>query len=63
VVRVLERRGWQLDRTTGSHQVFVHPAIRHPVVVPEHNRDLGRGLLVRILRDAEISREEFLALL
>lgn len=63
VVRVLERRGWRLDRTSGSHQVFVHDVIRHPVVVPMHAKDIGRGLLVRILQDAEISREEFLKLL
>jgi len=28
-----------------------------------HNKDIGRGLLVRILQDAEISRDEFLKLL
>jgi hypothetical protein len=28
-----------------------------------HNKDIGRGLLVRILQDSEISRDEFLKLL
>jgi predicted RNA binding protein YcfA (HicA-like mRNA interferase family) len=60
---VLERKGWRLDRTTGSHQVFVHDVVAHPVVVPIHSKDIGRGLLVRILQDAEISRDEFLKLL
>ncbi len=41
----------------------MHDVIRHPVVVPMHAKDIGRGLLVRILQDAEISREEFLKLL
>lgn len=63
LVRVLERKGWRLDRTTGSHQVFVHDVVPHPVVVPMHNKDIGRGLLVRILQDAEISRDDFLKLL
>lgn len=63
VIRVLERKGWRLDRTTGSHQIFMHDVIPHAVVVPMHNKDLGRGLLVRILQDAEISRDEFLKLL
>lgn len=63
LVRVLERKGWRLDRTTGSHQIFVHDVVRHPIVVPMHSKDIGRGLLVRILQDAEISRDEFLRLL
>lgn len=63
LIRVLERKGWRLDRTSGSHQVFVHDVVRHVVVVPMHNKDLGRGLLARILQDAEISRDEFLKLL
>jgi len=63
LIRVLERKGWRLDRTSGSHQVFVHDVVRHVVVVPMHNKDLGRGLLARILQDAEIPRDEFLKLL
>jgi predicted RNA binding protein YcfA (HicA-like mRNA interferase family) len=34
--------------------------VPHLVVVPMHTRDLGRGLVARILQDAEISRDEFL---
>jgi predicted RNA binding protein YcfA (HicA-like mRNA interferase family) len=63
VGRALERCGWQLDRTKGSHQVFRHPGHRHRVVVPMHARDLARGTLAQIVESSGVSREEFLDLL
>jgi mRNA interferase HicA len=62
-VRALERCGWQLDRTRGSHQIFRHPDHRHRVVVPMHARDLARGTLNAIIDASGLSREEFIELL
>jgi predicted RNA binding protein YcfA (HicA-like mRNA interferase family) len=36
---------------------------RHDRTTGSHNKNIGRGLLGRILQDAEISRDEFLKLL
>lgn len=33
LIRVLERRGWQLIRTGGSHHVFKHPEFPNRIVV------------------------------
>ena len=63
LVRVLERAGWELARTTGSHRIFVHPEKQRAVVVPMHPGDLKRPLVAGILKDAEIGRAEFLRLL
>lgn len=63
LVRVLERAGWRLSRTRGSHHYFVHPDRRRAVVVPMHPGDLKRPLVAGVLKDAEISRDEFLRLL
>jgi predicted RNA binding protein YcfA (HicA-like mRNA interferase family) len=60
LIRVLERHGWELHRTRGSHQHFVHPDRAAIVTVPVHAKDLKRGLVAGILKDAGISREEFL---
>ena len=62
-VRVLERCGWELDRTKESHQVFRHPEYRHRVVVPIHARDLAMGTLHQIIEASGVSRDEFLRLL
>lgn len=63
VVRVLERAGWQIDHVTGSHYIMRHPERPGRVVVPYHgNRDLKRGTLASIIRQAGMTEEEFLTL-
>jgi len=58
--RRLEKLGYRLARQRGSHMRLVHPA-RKPLTVPNHP-EVGKGLLRKILRDAEITVEEFLTL-
>ena len=62
-IRALERAGFILVRQRGSHIFLRHPDGRATVVPVHRGEDLGRGILRRILRDAELSREEFLELL
>jgi predicted RNA binding protein YcfA (HicA-like mRNA interferase family) len=63
LIRVLERSGWTLARSKGSHHHFTHPEKAHVVSVPVHARDVKRGTLAGILADAGIDRDEFLRLL
>lgn len=63
LIRVLEKKGWQLDRTRGSHHIMVNSELRKAVTVPVHNRELKTGTLLSILRSAGISREELRELL
>lgn len=58
VIKVLEARGFVLDRSKGSHRIYFHPETRKRVVVPFHRKDLPQGTLREILRQAGISREE-----
>lgn len=60
---MLERDGWELARSKGSHHHFTHPDKPHVVSVPVHARDVKRGTLAAILADAGIDREKFLRLL
>ncbi len=63
VLSALTRAGFQRVRQRGSHVRLRHPDGR-VVTVPEHgSQDLGRGLLRKILRDADLSVDEFLNLL
>jgi predicted RNA binding protein YcfA (HicA-like mRNA interferase family) len=52
LIRELEQAGWQLDRIRGSHHVFVHPERGGIVVVPHPKKDLGKGLVAAIRRQA-----------
>lgn len=64
VVRALKRAGFFIHRVSGSHYILKHPAkptLR--VTVPFHNRDLKRGTLQSIVKQAGFTNEEFLDLL
>ncbi len=63
VVRALERDGWEIDRQRGSHIVLVKPGRASIVVIPMHRRDIPRGTLRGILKDAGLTQEEFRKLL
>jgi predicted RNA binding protein YcfA (HicA-like mRNA interferase family) len=65
VVRALTQAGFVIERIAGSHHVLVHPADpRRTVTVPVHaGRDLKRGTLRSIIRQAGFSVEEFIRLL
>jgi len=63
LVKALEKADFAVIRQKGSHARLRHSDGR-VVTVPLHSgKDIGRGLLRKILRDAELSRDEFIALL
>jgi predicted RNA binding protein YcfA (HicA-like mRNA interferase family) len=62
-VRALERIGFVVARQRGSH-VFLKHADGRATVVPVHRREtLGPGILLKIARDIEMTRDELLALM
>jgi predicted RNA binding protein YcfA (HicA-like mRNA interferase family) len=63
VIRALQRAGFFLDHSTGSHRFFRHPSRPGIVTVPFHRKDLKRGTLKSILDQAGLSNQEFLDLL
>jgi predicted RNA binding protein YcfA (HicA-like mRNA interferase family) len=63
LIKILEKNGWKLSRSKGSHHHFIHPDRPNVITVAVHAKDLKRGTLSGILADAGISRDEFLRLL
>ena len=63
LVRALQRAGFSIDRTRGSHTFLTHPDGR-ATAVPVHAREtLGPGLIRAILRDVEMTAERLRELL
>jgi len=58
VIKTLEKKGFVLDRSKGSHRIYFHPETRRRVIVPFHHKDLPQGTLREILRQAGIDRDE-----
>lgn len=52
LIRELAAAGWVLDRVRGSHHVFIHPSRPGHVVVPHPKKDLGKGLVAAIRKQA-----------
>ena len=60
IVKILERTGFRIVRTRGSHAVLKHQD-GSTTVVPLHSSEIiGPGLLRAILRDVELPLDEFL---
>ena len=54
--KALERQGWTLERTTGSHHIYNRPGARRPVPVPRHGaRTLRTGTQRAIMREAGLT--------
>lgn len=63
LIKILVFKGYAMVRQSGSHVQFKNEA-GMLITVPVHaGRDIGRGLLRKILRDLELTRDEFIELL
>ena len=58
IIKILTKKGFQLDHATGSHFIFYHLDFKIRVVVPAHKKDLPKGTLFAILKQAGINKEE-----
>lgn len=60
-IKVFLKDGYHVVRKKGSH-FRLHHTSKKPLTIPDHKL-IGKGLLRKILRDAEMSIENFLKLL
>ena len=63
VIGALEKVGFEIDHRTGSHVALWRASDGARVVVPWHSGDLGRGLTLRIIKAAGLTRDDFVSLL
>ncbi len=59
VLKALQRAGFVLIRTKGSHHFMRHAGGRASVVPVHAGETLGPGLFNQILKDADIERDAF----
>ncbi len=63
IIKALGRAGFQILRQRGSHVYLKHPDGRTTVAPIHKGESVGRGLMRKIMRDTDLSREEFQKLL
>ena len=61
VVKKLQKLGFIKHHQVGSHLTLKHPVSNKRAVVPMHLRDLKKGTLLGMLREADVDRDEFIA--
>jgi len=63
VVKILQGIGFEKIRQKGSHVYLKHPDGRCTVVPIHKGKDIDRGLLRKIIRDVELSYQDFINLI
>lgn len=60
MLKILRVLGFELIRSKGSHHFFLNKNNNKTTVIPIHNNeDLGPGILKDILRDIDVSVDEY----
>ena len=62
IITALQRAGFVIKRVKGSHYFLQHPDGRATVVPVHAGEIIGPGLFNQILRDCDLTVEEFLNL-
>jgi predicted RNA binding protein YcfA (HicA-like mRNA interferase family) len=60
VISILTQKGFIFDRSSGSHYIYYNPDTGRKAVIPFHNKDLPKGTLNQILKQAGIGRDEII---
>lgn len=61
VIKILSKKGFKVARQKGSHIILVRESEngKRGVVVPNH-KEVDKGTLLEIIRQAGLTREEFI---
>lgn len=52
LIKLIKKEGWLLVRTRGSHHHFKHPTKKGIVTVPHPKKDIPKGTVVMIIKQA-----------
>jgi predicted RNA binding protein YcfA (HicA-like mRNA interferase family) len=55
---ILQKHGFVIDHTTGSHYILYNSENKKRVVLPFQRRDIPKGTLLSILKEAGLSKRD-----
>ncbi|MCF2146176.1 type II toxin-antitoxin system HicA family toxin [Desmonostoc muscorum LEGE 12446] len=56
--KIIERKGWILQRVTGSHHIYQKPGVNQISIPVHRDRDLKLGTLKALMKIAQLSEED-----
>jgi predicted RNA binding protein YcfA (HicA-like mRNA interferase family) len=63
LVKVFEAFGFEIDHVSGSYFVMYRALDKKRITIPCHNKDLPKGTLLAILRQAGVDKDQLKDLL
>ena len=60
LIKILCKQGFAVVRSKGSHHFLRHPDGRVTTVPTHANESIGTGLLIKILKDCGIEKDDFI---
>ncbi len=61
VIKKFVKLGFIKDRQSGSHVILYRAQDKKRAVIPLHLKDIKKGTLSAILRESDVSKEDFLS--
>ena len=58
ILRILEKKGFQIDHVTGSHYILYHPMSKARVTVAYHAKTLPKGTIHSIIKSAGLTIQD-----
>ena len=63
-IKALKKAGWKVKSRKGSHAKLIKTGCSHFLIVTEHgNKTIPKGTLSNIIKDSDMTIEEFMKLL
>ena len=62
ILKILQKLGYVQKRQTGSHLIMYNPKLKRIIPIPIHTKELKKGLVRGIIKQAQSTEEEFLKL-
>lgn len=60
ITKKFEKLGYVKDRQKGNHLILYNLSLKKRIVIPIHVRDMPKGTLLSIIKQAGLSKEEFI---
>ncbi len=62
LIKKFKKAGYIIDRQKGSHVILYKPTEGKRLTIPMHIREMPKGTLLSIVKQAGLTKEEFLKL-
>jgi len=59
LIKILQKKGFSIDRIKGSHYILFHESTKIRVVIPFHKKDLPKGTLHDIIKHSGLTESDF----